>query len=273
LSRAGRLAAAALVGLLIVGVIAAVISRRQIEGAVPGKSPVLSLVRFNGRFVVGTDKGMASSADGRNWERVDSGKAGRALLAVNNGPAPRLFALAGDRLLVTSDLHTFDEVARIAGASAFSAGGTDLYAATREGRLFEVKDSVSNPLPLGAAAPKQVLALWVGLPDVYEGGFSEGLWHSADSGRTWKRLIATPTRAILRKDDGTLLVGTPGGLLVSSGQEWRFTSFHVGIEALAADEPGAAGAATRYIYAAGVDRFIYRSPDGISGWQPVAKKN
>jgi hypothetical protein len=264
-----------LVGLLVVGVIAAVVSRRQLEGAVPGKSPILSLVRFNGRFVVGTDKGMASSADGVNWELIDSGKAGRALLAVETGPAPRLFALTGDRLLATSDLHTFHEIARITNASALVSGASGLYVATREGRIFEIRDSVPNPIPLGAAASKQVLALWVGLPDVYEGGFSEGLWHSADSGRTWKRLIATPTRALLRKDDGTLLVGTPGGLLVSPdrGAHWRFTSFHLGIEALAADNPGSAAAGPPYIYAAGVDRFIYRSPDGLSNWEPVTKKS
>lgn len=262
------LLAAVLVALLSGAFVAALISSRQIEGGIPGGSPVLALAAIEPGFLAGTDGGLLVSPDGRSWS-VPELPRGRSLVTAAGGAG---VALVDGRLLRTEDLVTFQPVTgeQLAGTALAGLPEGSVYVWT--GSRTVARAPAGGPverLPLGDAAPPDVLALAVapaGPAILYAGGIASGLHRSADSGASWTRLLATPVRAILidPADPRRLLLGTPGGVLVSAdgGLSWEFTELRSRIEGLA--EHGGR------FFAVTSDRLVFASPDGVRAWEALA---
>lgn len=262
---------AAAAALLAGAFVAAVFSERRLEGAVPGDAPLSSLGAVDAGFLAGTGEGLFTSTDGVRWSFDRRFGSERTLVASSGGAA---VVSTGRVLARTGDLRTFDRRSDVppgGTAIALAGDGVTVYlAAGSEGRarIFRLPPGAAAQLvPLQGEGPAEVVALAVGVDGgVVAGGLRSGLWTTGHEGR-WRRLLATPARAVMidPSDPSRILLGTPGGILVSrnGGREWRFTGFRSSVEGLATSGGK--------FYALAADRLIYVSPDGETGWAPIPK--
>lgn len=248
--RRSSLLAALVLGLLIVGAMYAVLSERRLTGEVPGRGAIRSLAISEDGFFVATSEGIFESRDGIEWERHEL--TGQTQVA-SSGSA--VFASSAERLF------RLDKNA-VAGAltgppSALAAEGEVAYAAV-DGWIAHVPGGDAQ---MHDPQPRDVVALDVDQRIIYGGGISSGLWKSEDGGQEWLQLIATPTTAVMA-DPTRLLVGTPGGLLISESKDrLEFTELREPINGLSMFR--------ETIYAVG-ERLIYRSENGKTGWEALA---
>ena len=253
-------------------IVVALFSLRSIEGAVPGKSAILGLASDGKSFLIGTADGAFTSVDGRRWSRVD-GIRGETLVAGAGEGAAVL--VNGGSLYTSDDLATLAPLADdVPEASALAAGPSgEVYLATAEGRFY--KRSGDGPFEMlpEAEGPEDPLALAagpssppiVGAPSVLmAGGLSSGLWRSADDGARWRKILGTPTRAVMidRRTAGRTFLATAGGILVSSdARTWEFTDLREPVETLA--QTGES------YFAITAARLLYASSDGQK-WRALA---
>ncbi|MGH2767849.1 MAG: hypothetical protein ACRDIF_02710, partial [Actinomycetota bacterium] len=265
--RGPLLLAALLAALIAFGFLAAVVSERRIQGAIPGRAPVLSMAVTRAGFLVGTALGAAVNKGGGRWSSAAL-KKGRTLVAA---AGESIFALVEGSLFVTDDLVAFEEVSagRLAGSAMAASPEGSVYVGAGGRRLFRFAPGGRfSELALGETFPEEILALAVGQgdpPAFYAAGLVSGLWSSLDGGASWMRLLETPSRAVLIDpgDPRRLLLATPGGVLLSGngGLSWRFSGLRVATEALAVYEG--------QFFAASTGRVIFSSSNGDTGWEPI----
>ena len=253
--------------LFLGGVVAALLSARGIEGAVPGRGGLLSVAVTDAGFLVGTTSGAFASSDGRTWSPV----------AALTGPSPvagggaRALVASGRELVSTTDLRSVSRVALLPAvptALATASGGA-VYAIDRWGVLARV-EGAGTATHVGRPGPGSALGLAVveaPTPVVYAAGLAAGLWRSDDGGKQWSRLLATPAQAILpdAASPGRILLGTPGGLLVTrdGGRSWELTTLQVAVRGLARRGD--------HTYVLTGDRLLLVSRDGEHDWQPLTQ--
>lgn len=267
--RRGILLLLLLSALLAGAFLVALVSQRTIEGAIPGKAPVLSFHVVDQGLLAGTGQALFLSEEGRGWARVRGLRRGPSLVTESDGA---VVVLVGGRLVRSGDLRSFQPLGgrRLAGTAVAGGPGGSVFVAERGGRLVRVTlEGKVEPIEAAGAHPEQVLALAAEDRALCAAGLSTGLWCSADAGRTWRRLLQTPARAILIDpgDPQRLLLGTPGGLLVSTdgGASFRFGELRSAVEALA-EHRGA--------FFAIADRLVLRSSNGLTGWNvPLRDRN
>ncbi len=250
------------VSVLFLGAIVLVIlSSGRVQGSIPGSDSILSLAAIPPGFLVGTAGGVLQSPDGKTW------------LAATNIPREPVsvasdgttsYVLAGGTLKSTRDLRTFGTLATGVTGTVIAPGpdGT-VYVAT--GRSIDRAASGGARLPPlpGAPAPGVFSMAVVGdQPGSVLVGAIGGLWRTDDAGRTWERILGTPSQAVLvdPSNPQRILLGTPGGVLVSEngGLQWHQTEMRK-------DVHGLSQAGGRF-FAVTTERLVYGSNDGISGW-------
>lgn len=249
--------------LLIISVAVAVVSLRTIEGAVPGREPVLGLAVTGEYFLVGTSAGVYFSADGVEWRPLEQfsdgalvAQAGSDLLVLSEG---RLYRGADPESLtmVADELPLALALAGDAAGRAWLGLEGDLLVVEPSGELRSVRYR---------GGPDEMVALAVddtNTDKVFAGSLSSGLWYSRNGGRSFELALQTPTRAAMVGVTGSRrFIGTSGGVLYSTPNDpWEFTDLRLSVEALAR--------AGRKYYAITTERLVYRSDDGLA-WDPVA---
>lgn len=240
------------------GLVAALVSSRRIEGAVPGNAPILSLAAVPDGFLVGTGRGLYRSPDGRRWGVVE---AVSGAVAVKGMEAGALVA-SGGSIYTASGISDLNKVAELA-ERLVAVGGAPgkVVAATSAGGILLQEGSRFSSLP--AAPPRGVLALASSGLDIYAAGVAIGLWVTSDAGRSWQQVLATPVTSIEKETVGAgrTFLGTPGGLLVSDPRVgWRFTSLRVAVNGLALRG--------QYVFAVS-NRILYESSGGDTGWRAI----
>jgi hypothetical protein len=249
--------------LLVGALVVAVVTSRNLVGAVPGKSPVLGLAALDNGFLVGTGTGVFVSGDGRSWSAVKSLTGSRALVADGRTHG---VVLAKQTVWLTTDLSTFKKQRRVGAAVAVAAAPDDeMYVVKDAGSAIGISGDETQELSF-SRGPQEIVAFAVTMERrvLLAGGLTSGLWETRDEGMTWRRLLKTPTRAILvdpRRAD-RILIATAGGILHSTdeGRSWQFTSMRLPVEALA--ESGGR------FFALSMDRLVYVSTDGVS-WSRI----
>jgi photosystem II stability/assembly factor-like uncharacterized protein len=267
--RGGALALALVLALFGGSLVVALLRARTIEGAVPGRSGVLSIAVTGAGYVVGTTDGAFASADGTTWAPIE-GVSGPAPVT---GDGDRVLIASGTTLYETTDLGTVRPVTTLpfeATAIAAAPGGA-VYAIDRAGNLAGAEPGAGSATPGGRRGPASALGLGVTEPGVvFAGSLVSGLWRSEDGGGRWTRILETPAHAVLAAPpaapgaEDRILLATPGGVLVSrdGGNSWELSALEVRIEGLAHHGDG--------YYAVTSDRLLLRSPDGETDWQPLA---
>ena len=254
---------ATLLILLIGAVAVALVTSRTIVGAVPGRSPILGLATTEAGFLAGTGRGAFWSRDGKTWSALEALTGSRTLVA--DGPEVAL-VLARGVLWRTTDLVTLTnprEVGRAIVVADESAEAAYVVKDSRE--ALRLSEGGSQKITF-SGGPTEIIALAVGSNprSLFAGGLTSGVWMSRDEGATWRRLVQTPTRAILLDPSrkGRILIGTSGGILISEdeGRRWRFTGMREPVEALAESDGR--------FFALSLDRLLYTSADGVS-WARV----
>jgi hypothetical protein len=247
-----------------VALVVALVSSRSLSGSVPGEDPVLSLGVVDKGFVVGTTKGMWVSSDARVWHRSARFHRDRTLAASVNG---KIFTVSRGVVEETSDLETFEPAvgAVLASVAIATDPKGDVFLSNGSQVTLSTPDSGLQSVPI-VRGPKEVIALAAApgaTVTVYAGGLSSGMWRSIDGGLRWRRMLETPTRALMvdPADPKRVFLGTAGGLLVSTnrGVGWKFTDMRLKVEAIAAE------GADYYVLTD--DRLIYRSKNGIKDWK------
>jgi hypothetical protein len=249
--------------------IAALVSSRQLAGAIPGDDPILSMAAIEKGFLVGTAGGLYASPDGKRWAQVKGFLGRRALVA---RAADKAVVLHEKNLLATSDLKTYEAI------HDFPRGGLAL-AGDREGNiyvtedakhlvLFEAGGSVRRVTATGG--PKEILTV-AGIPGdpavILAGGLTSGFWRSPGGDNDWRNILKTPTRAILA--DGAkqdrIFLGTPGGIFYSNDQgfTWTYSDMRLPVEALAEHQG--------VYYAITSDRLLYFSKTGTNNWNRLGE--
>ncbi|MEX2552750.1 MAG: hypothetical protein WD627_07100 [Actinomycetota bacterium] len=257
--------AAALAFLMAGSLVAALLSLRSIEGAIPGKAAILGFATDGRAFLIGTANRAYTSLDGRTWSAVE-GLEGPTLLAGGESGA---VLLNGGKLYRSEDLRTLTPLPGEAReAAALAAGPTgEIYLATGSGRFFRAAADGKPREIEGDRGPDEVLALAAGEgspPPLLAGGLNSGLWRSDDGGARWSRILGTPTRAAMldRQVAGRGFIATAGGVLVSAdGRRWEFTDLRDAVEALAQTQD--------MYFAITAERLVYESPDGLE-WKPLS---
>lgn len=249
--------------LLAISLAVAVVSFRTIEGAVPGRGPVLGLAATDEHFVVGTAAGVYVSSDGVQWR------------ALEQFPEGALVAQAGDELLVLSrgslyrgdGLENLEEVADgLPSALALAGDASGRAWLGRERELVIVEPAGERRSVRYRGGPGDMVALAVddtNTDKIFAGSLTSGLWYSRNAGRSWEPVLQTPTRAAMVSiSDARRFIGTSGGVLYSTATDpWEFTDLRSSIEALARARGGYLAVTT--------ERLVYRSEDGLT-WEAFA---
>lgn len=259
--------AAALAFLMAGSLVAALLSLRSMEGAIPGKAAILGFATDGRAFLIGTANRAYTSLDGRTWSAVQ-GLEGPTLVAGGESGA---VLLNGGRLYRSEDLRTLTLLPGEAGeAAALAAAPTgEIYLATGPGRFFRAAANGKPQEIEGDPGPDEVLALAAGEGSpapLLAGGLTSGLWRSDDGGARWSRILGTPTRAAMldRQVAGRGFIATAGGVLVSTdGRLWEFTDLRDAVEALAQAEGS--------YFAITAGRLVFQSADGRA-WRPLTQE-
>jgi hypothetical protein len=250
------------VSVLFLGaLILALLSTRRIQGSIPGGDSILSLAAIRQGFLVGTTGGLLESPDGRTW--LAATNIPREPVSVASDGATS-YVLAGGILKSTKDLRTFGTLATGVTGTVIAPGpGGTIYVAV--GRSITRIDGSGAPLPPlpGAPAPGVFSMAVVGdRPGSVLVGAIGGLWRTDDAGRTWQRILGTPSQAVLvdRSNPQRILLGTPGGVLVSEngGLQWHQTGMRQDVHGLSAENGK--------FFAVTTERVVYGSNDGVTGW-------
>jgi hypothetical protein len=233
---------------------AVILSERRLEGSIPGRAAVTSLAALKPGFLVATSEGLFAG-DGFRWAASARFRGpvatagGHPLVASGEG----LFVAASlDRFVRTASIPEQPvAVAALPDGAAVMGRSNDLYL-TPDMAKVAVGD---GPRPRGATA--------LGVPGtgrlVFAAGPGTGVWRAElQDPLRWRQILRTSASAVLVEDPRVLL-GTPGGLLVSgnTGQSWEFTEFRQAVD-------GLAQFGGRYFLIS--ERLIYSSPDGEAGW-------
>jgi photosystem II stability/assembly factor-like uncharacterized protein len=250
------------VSVLFLGaLILALLSTRRIQGSIPGSDSILSLAAIRQGFLVGTTGGVLESPDGRTW------------LAATNIPREPVsvasdgttsYVLGGSILKSTKDLRSFGTLATGVTGTVIAPGpGRTIYVAA--GRSITRIAGSGGRLPALAGGPvPDVLAMAVvgDKPGSVLVGAIGGLWRTDDAGRTWQRILGTPSQAVLvdPSNPQRILLGTPGGVLVSEngGLQWHQTEMRRDVHGLSAENGK--------FFAVTTERIVYGSNDGVTGW-------
>lgn len=263
--RGSRLLLAFIAVLFAFALIAALVSRRRGEGAVPGNSPVLSLAAANKGFLAGTSEGMWVTPDGTDWVLHPEFGAGRVVVAADSGVAYASSSRLVARIETSRTVAPLGPPPALLSSIAVTDAG-DLYLATGGGRIFRLT-SAGISKTAGRGAPPEVVAIDEAEGVLYAGGLVSGLYRSEDQGESWKQILKTSLTAIVVDPDDSqrILIGTAGGVLITedSGEAWRFTEMRSTISGLSARGGE--------FFALG-DRFLLRSADGDRDWSRVARK-
>lgn len=259
-----------LAGLILLGIaslIAAFISRRTIEGAIPGKAAILSLGVIDDGFLVGTATGLWRSTDGSNWTSVKKFAGSRALVASD---ADRAVVHFKSILHKSADLKEWEPAfgaVQAAVAIALDVEG-NIYFAESADRFGLVTADGSLQAVKAQKGPREVIAVEGISGDpvvVFSGGLTSGFWRSVGGGLRWRHILKTPTRTILVDPNVSdrIFIGTAGGVLYSKdeGFKWTFTDMRLPVEALSEHDG-------RY-FAITEDRLLYFSSDGLKDWRRV----
>lgn len=244
--------AACVLAALGVGLAAALFNERRIEGAIPVRTPVLSLAVTEEGFFAGTAGGLLVSPDGVRWRRSTGSSSERTILASGEF----LAAAIGDALYRVEGLEGVERIGELPFLpSALAGSDSRIYALAPHGRLTVVHP---GEFDVSEDGPDGMRYLAAGDGVLYAAGAGDGVW--LFDGR-WTKLLDTPATSVLADLDrpGRVLIGTAGGVLVSGngGRSWRFTGLREPTEALASHREAF------YAVARGI---VYRSPDGDSGW-------
>ncbi|MGH2707661.1 MAG: hypothetical protein ACRDJK_05155, partial [Actinomycetota bacterium] len=254
--RASIVGLALLLALLAGAFIVVLVSERRPAGSVPGEASIISMAAIAEGLLVGSERGVATTADAARWTLAPLPGALRARRALVASSEQAAFVLVGEVLFLSEDLRTYQRLSdrRFAGTaltatpqgSVFIAGGGHLWRVDPGGAV--------EMLELGPSAPREILSLGAAPGRVfYAGGLLSGLWRSEDGGASWRRLLGTPNRTVLidRRDARRILLGTPGGILISKdgGLSWRFTGMRHSVSGLAEREGE--------IFAVTADRLLY----------------
>lgn len=248
---------------MLISLAVAVVSLRTIEGAVPGREPVLGLAATGEGFLVGTSAGVFFSADGRQWSALEQFPEG-ALVAQ---AGPELLVLSQGTLYKGEDPGSFEVFAEsMPDALALAGDASGRAWLGREGELVVVERTGRRRSVQMREGPKDMVTLAVddtNTDRIIAGSLSSGLWFSRNGGRRFEPVLETPTRAaMVGVTGGRRFIGTSGGVLYATPTDpWEFTDLRLSIEALAR--------AGRNFYAVTTDRLVYRSVDGLT-WEPVA---
>lgn len=262
--RGSRILLAFLAGLFLLAFIAAFVSRRRAEGAVPGSGPILSLAASENGFLAGTSDGLWVSPKRLDWVRHPQFSSGRVVVTTEEGIA---FAASRESIARIETSRTSEHLARPSEApSAIAARASgDIYLATGDGRFFRLTPGGSLAEVESTQGPAEVLAMDESDEILYAGGLVSGLYRSSDLGEGWTQILKTSLTSIVVDPANTerILIGTPGGVLISkdSGASWDFTELRSSISGLSAS-----GGA---FFALG-DRFLFRSSDGERDWAAVS---
>jgi photosystem II stability/assembly factor-like uncharacterized protein len=272
----------ALMLLLAAAAVAVIFSERFVGGSVPGDSPVLSLAAAHEGFLAGTSGGLFVSRDGKGWERHP--RLGRGAISISPSPfapeppsnlVPPVAIAASDRkIFLIPELNSARELIAapepVSGLGVFELG---VLVGARRGNIYLFS---GGGFPrLGPGGPTQVQALAGAGEDpayVLTAGIDSGIWRATGPLATeqieWRQLLETPATAVIidGQDSNRILIGTAGGILVSTnrGESWRFSEFRGSVSGLS-ELSGEFFAVS--------DRLIYRSPDGDKDWAPLAARN
>ncbi|MGI8427318.1 MAG: WD40/YVTN/BNR-like repeat-containing protein [Actinomycetota bacterium] len=246
--------------LLSIAVVSTLLTAGGLEGAVPGKAPILGLASIDAGFIVGTESGVYVSANGKSWSK-GAELAGKPVLVTGVGRG-RAAILAGGRLYDARRLSGFlkgQGAPQRAVALAGDPAGS-IYISSDSGHLLTVAPGGDFTTQTLGGGPDEVVALDVVPPNtqaIFTGGLNSGVWRRP-VGEKWRQILKTPTRAVLvdDKDPRRIFIATAGGILVSKNQglSWLFTEMRLPVEALA--QHGAT------YFALGENRLLYKSADG-----------
>jgi len=260
-----------LAGILIalsVAVISTLLSTRSIEGAVPGRAPILGLAALDGGFIAGTETGVFVSSNGKAWSQ-SSQFAGKPALVASSARS-RAAVLSGGVLFETMSLSNFvrGPAGPMRAAAIVVEPSGSVYIATGPGRLLVLgAGGALKSKGLLGDGPKEIVAFDVAPPageSIFTGGLQSGVWRRLP-GQRWQRVLKTPTRAVIidDADPKRILIGTAGGILMSKDQgiSWAFTAMRLPVEALA--QHG------RDYFALSENRILYKSSDA-KAWKTTA---
>ena len=250
------------IGVLFLGALVLVIlSSGRVQGSIPGTDSILSLAAIPPGFLVGTAGGVLQSPGGKTW--LAATNIPREAVAVASDGTTS-YVLAGGTLKSTRDLRSFGTRATGVTGTVIAPGpdGTVYLAAGRSVDRLASGGAPLAPLP-GRPAPGVFSMAVVGDgPGSVLVGAIGGLWRTDDAGRTWQRILGTPSQAVLvdPANPPRSLLGTPGGVLVSEtgGRQWHQTEMRK-------DVHGLSQAGGRF-FAVTTERLVYGSNDGTSGW-------
>jgi len=251
---------AGLLMLLALAVITTLVSSRGVEGAVPGRAPILGLASIDGGFIAGTEAGVYVSPDGKVWSKPSQFAGAPAL--VTSVAANQAAILSAGNLFEVTGLSQFTKGPSAPKRAAAMASDPDgsIFISLDPGHLLVVRPGTPPASLVLRAGPREIVALDVAPPEgktIFTGGLESGVWRMLAGGR-WQRILKTPTRAVLidALDPNRVFIGTAGGILLSTNQgfSWSFTAMRLPVEALT--QQG------HEYFAAGENRILYKSSDG-----------
>ena len=263
----------AVVFLLLAGAgLAVVFTERSIEGSAPGNSPVLSLAVTPDGYLVGTETGVLGTRDGKRWgvhQRLDDP-------SIVTSAAGTAWAMVGSAVYRFEDLTAASLIGELEGRAITLAAGKEglLVLTASEGSETKARGHEGVQIELLAAegGPQDAMAMSLSgelagpSRRVYAAGAGSGVWLLETAAGGWQRILETPSTAVLvdPDDPDRVLLGTAGGVLVSkdAGRSWEFGGFREEVSALSAHDGT--------FFAVSV-RLIYKSPDGISKWEALAR--
>lgn len=271
---------AALLMLISIALAVTLLSTRSIEGAVPGKAPLLGLAVVQGQFLAASETGLYLSPDGKTWSKPRSFSKEAALLA---GIGPKNAIVLSGRGLFRFDAPgsfrlllpgpTDGTALGSSGGSAYIARGINSILVIGPPCLSGVSPDTECRHPESSGTlrlrrgPSEILALDAAPSNpvmFFAGGLRSGVWRSAAPELRWQKVLATATRAVLVDDldPRRIYIGTAGGLLVSKDQglSWSFTDLREPVEALAQWQDT--------LFALAGNRLVFRSSDG-ERWAPA----